>query len=143
MFSESELAFLAFVFIVTLGCLMLERRRTDSPPVIRTNKKKRKRVKCNHCSLSGQNKNKRLPEENDDDETHNSRGTVVVHAGRIFKAIRRCRFDYVFFFCSNRTPDILLFHKIFFFFFTAIILINWSIKRCSQQQVNKNLELYS
>ena len=81
MFSESELAFLAFVFIITLGCLMLERRRTDSPPVIRTNKKKRKRVKCYHCSLSGQNKNKRLPEENDDDETHNSRGTLFMRVG--------------------------------------------------------------
>ena len=81
MFSESELAFLAFVFIITLGCLMLERRRTDSPPVIRTNKKKRKRVKCYHCSLSGQNKKKRLPEENDDDETHNSRGTLFMRVG--------------------------------------------------------------
>ena len=76
MFSESELAFLAFVFIVPLGCLMLERRRTDSPSVRRTNKKKRKRVKCYHWSLSGQNNNKRPPEENDDDETYNSRGTL-------------------------------------------------------------------
>lgn len=69
MFSESELAFLAFAFIVTLGCLMLGGRRRDSPPVRRANKKKRKRVKCNHCSLNGQNKNKRPPEENDDDES--------------------------------------------------------------------------
>ena len=69
MFSDSELAFLAFVFIVTLGCLMLGRRR--STPVRRPKKKKRKRVKCNHCSLS-----KRSPEENDDDETYNCRGTL-------------------------------------------------------------------
>jgi len=81
MFSESELAFLAFVFIVTLGCFVLERRRTDSPPVRRPNKKKRKRVKCYHCSLSGQNKNKRPPEENDDHETHNSRGTLFMRLG--------------------------------------------------------------
>ncbi|CAH3015697.1 unnamed protein product [Porites evermanni] len=125
MFSESELVFLAFVFIVTLGCFMLGRRRRDippvrrpnkkkrkrincnpcfyqkqnkqpecflnqswpfwplfssgrrdSPPVRRPNKKKQKRVKCNHCSLNGQNKNKRPPEENDDDESYNSRGTL-------------------------------------------------------------------
>ena len=76
MFSESELAFLAFVFIVTLGCFMLGRRRTDCPPVRRPKKKKCKRVKCNHCSLHGQNKNKRPPEENDDDESYNSRGTL-------------------------------------------------------------------
>ena len=76
MFSESELAFLAFVFIVTLGCFMLVRRRTDCPPVRRPKKKKRKRVKCNQCSLHGQNKNKRPPEENDDDESYNSRGTL-------------------------------------------------------------------
>ena len=76
MFSESELAFLAFVFIATLGCFMLGRRRTDSPPVRRPNKKKRKRAKCNHCSLHDQNKNKRPPEENDDDESYNSRGNL-------------------------------------------------------------------
>ena len=38
---------MAFVFIVTLGCFMLGRRRTDCPPVRRPKKKKRKRVKCN------------------------------------------------------------------------------------------------
>ena len=76
MFSESELAFLASVFIVTLGCLMLGGRRTDSPPVRRPNKKKRKRVNCNHCSLNGNDKDKRPPEENDDDESYNSRGTL-------------------------------------------------------------------
>ena len=77
MFSESELAFLAFVFIASLGCFMLGRRRTDSPPVRSwPNKKERKRVKCNHCSLHSQNKNKRPPEENDDDESYNSRGTL-------------------------------------------------------------------
>ena len=81
MFSKSDLAFLAFVLIVTLGCLMLERRRTDSPPVRRPNKKKRKRVKCYHCSLSGQNNNKRPPEESDDHETHNSRGTLFMRVG--------------------------------------------------------------
>ena len=81
MFSESELAFLAFAFIVTLGCLMLGGRRRDSLPVRRPNKKKRKRVKCNHCSLHGQNKNKRPPEENDDDESYNSRGTLFMQVG--------------------------------------------------------------
>ena len=43
MFSESDLAFLAFVFIVTLGCLMLGRRRI--PPVKIPRKKKRKKIK--------------------------------------------------------------------------------------------------
>ena len=76
MFSESELAFLAFDFITTLGCFLLGRRRTDSPPVRRPNKKKRKRVKCNHCRLHDQNKNKRPAEENDDDESYNSGGTL-------------------------------------------------------------------
>ena len=76
MFSESELVFLAFVFIVTLGCFMLGRRRRDSPPVRRPKKKKRKRVNCNHCSLNGKDKDKRPPEENDDDESYNSRGTL-------------------------------------------------------------------
>ena len=47
MISESELVFLAFVFIVTLGCFMLGRRRRDIPPVGRPNKKKRKRINCN------------------------------------------------------------------------------------------------
>ena len=76
MFSESELVFLAFVFIVTLGCFMLGRRRRDIPPVRKPNKKKRKRLNCNHCSLNSQNNSKRPPEENDDDETYNSRGTL-------------------------------------------------------------------
>ena len=76
MFSAAELAFLAFVFIVTLGCLTIGRRRRDSPPVRRPNKKKRKRIKCKDYSLNGQNKNKRPPEENDDDEPYNSRGTL-------------------------------------------------------------------
>ena len=94
MFSESELAFLAFVFIVTLGCLMLGRRRRDCPPVRRPNKKKRKRVKRNHCTLSGQNKNKRPPEENDDDETYNSRGQHIVQLGCL--KFRQCRFYFIF-----------------------------------------------
>ena len=64
------------VFIFTLGCLILGRRRSDSPPVRRPNKRKRERVKCNHCSINGQDKNKRPPEENDDDEIYNSRGTL-------------------------------------------------------------------
>ena len=54
--SESELAFLAFVFIATLGCFMLGRRR-HIPPVRRPNKKKHKRVNCNHCCLNSQDKN--------------------------------------------------------------------------------------
>ena len=64
------------VFIITLDCLILGRIRSDSPPVRRPNKRKRKRVKCNHRSLNGQNKNKRPPEQNDDDESYNSRDTL-------------------------------------------------------------------
>ncbi|CAH3180894.1 unnamed protein product, partial [Porites lobata] len=79
MFSESELVFLAFVFIVTLACFMLGRRRRDIPPVRRPNKKKRKRINCNltryYCRDS-QHKKRRRPEENDDDEPYNRRGTL-------------------------------------------------------------------
>ena len=64
------------VFIITLGCLILGRRRSDSLPVRRPNKRKLKRVKCNHRSINGQDNNKRPPEENDDDETYNSRDTL-------------------------------------------------------------------
>ena len=133
MFSESDLAFLAFVFTVTLGCLMLGGRRRDSHPVRRPNKKKRKRAKCNHCSLNGQNKNKRPPEENDDDESYNSRGTLF---RQDIKCYQR-KFNFIF---LALIALLTCFSLAIFFFFTAIILINLSIKRCSQQQVKTTIK---
>ena len=87
MFSESELAFLAFLafvsfVIVFLGCIMLGRGRIDSSAGRRPDEKKIKRVTCYHCG-DNQNKKRRGPEENDDDEPYNRRGTLF-------------RFDYSF-----------------------------------------------
>ena len=80
MFSESELAilvFLAFVsfVIVFLGCIMLERGRIDSSAGRRPDEKKIKRVTCYYCR-DNQHKKRRGPEENDDDEPYNRRGTL-------------------------------------------------------------------
>ena len=119
MFSESELVFLAFVFIATLGCLMLGRRRTDSPPVRRPNKKKHKRVKCKHCCLNGWNKNGQK-------KTMTTKLiTVVAHySGRIIKVT------------CNELRHILM-HKwgyghpsllSKFELLSAVIFINWSLK---------------
>ena len=77
MFSESELAFLAFVsfVIVFLGCIMLGRGLIDSSAGRRPNEQKIKRATCYHCR-DNQNKKRRGPEENDDDEPYNRRGTL-------------------------------------------------------------------
>ena len=80
MFSESELAilvFLAFVsfVIVFLGCIMLGRGRIDSSAGGRPDGKKIKRVTCYYCR-DNQHKKRRGPEENDDDEPYNRRGTL-------------------------------------------------------------------
>ena len=133
MFSESELA---FVFIVTLGCFMLERRRTDGPPVRRPNKKKRKRVKCYNCCLFKRSDQRSGPQRKT--MTTKLLTTVAHCSGRMFKVVRRCRFNIIFLAVIELLTS-FSFTK--FYFFTAITLINWSIKRCRQQQVNKNLEL--
>ena len=54
---------------------MLERGRVDSSAGRRPDDKKIKRVTCYHCGDS-QHKKRRGPEENDDDEPYNRRGTL-------------------------------------------------------------------
>ena len=54
---------------------MLERGRVDSSPGRRLDEKKIKRVACYQCRDS-QHKKRRGPEENDDDEPYNRRGTL-------------------------------------------------------------------
>ena len=81
MFSESEsnLAFfLAFLFILTLGCLIrLGRRRRDNLTATENpNKTECERITCNHCPESDQDKKQQPPEENDDNGPYNSRGTL-------------------------------------------------------------------
>ena len=73
MFSEAELVFLAFVFIVTLGCIMLEGGRFNTTARRPTNKKRQRITKRRHC-LDVKNKIKRGPEEHDDEEPYNCRG---------------------------------------------------------------------
>ena len=53
---------------------MLERGRVDSSAGRRPDEKKIKRVTCYPCR-DNQNKKRRGPEENDDDEPYNRRGT--------------------------------------------------------------------
>ena len=79
MFSESNLAFfLAFLFILTLGCLIrLGRRRRDNLTATQHPYKiECERITCNHCPESDQDKKQRPPEENDDNGPYNSRGTL-------------------------------------------------------------------
>ena len=79
MFSESNLAFfLAFLFILTLGCLIrLRRRRRDNLTATENpNKIECQRIPCNHCPESDQDKKQRPPEENDDNGPYNSRDTL-------------------------------------------------------------------
>ena len=54
---------------------MLERGRVDSSAGRRLDEKKIKRVACYQCRDS-QHKKRRGPEENDDDEPYNRRGTL-------------------------------------------------------------------
>ena len=102
MFSESELAFLAFVsfVIVFLGCIMLGRGRIDSSAGRRPDEKKIKRVTCYYCRDS-QHKKRRGPEENDDDEPYNRRGTG------------RCdySFDVITSNCCNHIGQLVVLHS--------------------------------
>ena len=58
MFSEAEFVFLAFVFIVTMGCIMLDRKINSTAGKCQ--------IKSCHHRVDDQNRNKRGPEENDD-----------------------------------------------------------------------------
>lgn len=77
MFFESELALLVFVSFFILGCILLRRKRRgdDYTAATTKNKEKLKRKIYPH-SMINQRKNKRGPEENDDDEPYNRQGTI-------------------------------------------------------------------
>ena len=78
-FSEAELVFLALIFIFTLIFLLLGRRNNTS--TAKNTKKKRngrKRVtRQRYCHDPHQHKSCRGPDENDDDERYNPRGTIL------------------------------------------------------------------
>ena len=77
-FSEVELVFSALILIFTLVFLLLGRRNNTS--TAKNTKKKRngrKRVtRQRHCQ-DHQHKTRRGPDENDDDEPYNPRGTIL------------------------------------------------------------------
>ena len=77
-FSEVELIFLALIFIFTLVVLLLGRRNNTS--TAKNTKKKRngrkRATRQRHCQ-DHQHKTRRGPDENDDDEPYNPRGTIL------------------------------------------------------------------
>ena len=78
-FSEAELVFLALIFIFALGLLMpLLGWRNNTSTVKKTKKKRegRKRAKGRHCQ-DHQHAGRRGPDENDDEEPYNPRGTIL------------------------------------------------------------------
>ena len=77
-FSEAELVFLALIFISTLLFLLLERRNNTF--IAKNTKKKRKgrkRVTRERPCQDHQHRTRRGPDENDDDEPYNPRGTIL------------------------------------------------------------------
>ena len=78
-FPEAELVFLALIFIYALGFLMpLLGKRNNSSTVKKTKKKRkgRKRATRRHCE-DHQYRTRRGPDENDDGEPYNPRGTIL------------------------------------------------------------------
>ena len=76
-FSEAELVFLALIFISTLIFLWLgKRNNTSTAKNTKKKRKKRKRATRRHCQ-NHQYRTQRGPEENDDDEPYNPRGTIL------------------------------------------------------------------
>ena len=78
-FSEAELVFLALIFIFALGFLMsLLGWRNNTSTVKKTKKKRkgRKRATRRHCQEQ-QFRTPRGPDENDDGEPYNPRGTIL------------------------------------------------------------------
>ena len=78
-FSEAELVFLALIFIYALGFLMpLLGKRNNTSTVKKTKKKRkgRKRATRRHCQEQ-QFRSPRGPDENDDGEPYNPRGTIL------------------------------------------------------------------
>ena len=77
-FSEAELVFLALILIFTLVFLLLGRRNNTSTAK-NTKKKRNERKRATrqrHCQ-DHQHKTRRGPDENDDDEPYNPRGTIL------------------------------------------------------------------
>ena len=78
-FSEEELVFLALIFIYALGFLMSSLRARDNTSTVKKTKKKRKerkRATRRHCQEQ-QSRSRRGPDENDDEEPYNPRGTIL------------------------------------------------------------------
>ena len=77
-FSEAEMVFLALIFIFTLVFLLLGRK--NNTLTAKNTKKKRKGNKSatrqRHCQ-DHQHRTRRGPDENDDDEPYNPRGTIL------------------------------------------------------------------
>ena len=77
-FSEAELVVLALIFISTLIFLLLERRNnTFTAKNTKKKRKGRKRVTHQRHCQDHQHRTRRGPDENDDDEPYNPRGTIL------------------------------------------------------------------
>ena len=78
-FSEAESVFLAVIFIFALGFLMSLLGRGNNTSTVKKTKKKRnglKRPTRRHCQEE-QSRSRRGPDENDDGEPYNPRGTIL------------------------------------------------------------------
>ena len=78
-FSEAESVFLAVIFIFALGFLMSLLGRGNNTSTVKKTKKKRKgrkRPTRRHCQEQ-QSRSRRGPDENDDGEPYNPRGTIL------------------------------------------------------------------
>ena len=78
-FSEAELVFLALIFIFALGFLMSLLGARDNTSTVKKTKKKRKepkRATRRHCQ-DHQYAGRRGPDENDDEQPYNPRGTIL------------------------------------------------------------------
>ena len=78
-FSEAELVFLTLIFIYALGFLMSLLGARDNTSTVKKTKKKRnerKRATRRHCQ-DHQYAGRRGPDENDDEQPYNPRGTIL------------------------------------------------------------------
>jgi len=81
MFPDLAVAFMAFVFIFALACILLERRNCNTsaakPPKRKPKPGKRKRVIRSHCEDHHGFNGRRGPEEHSDDESYNPCGKII------------------------------------------------------------------